>query len=47
MCTNEFFNIEVWLSKECYASKPTSVDYSRMSWIQTTLTVSEFIDRIA
>lgn len=47
MCTNEFFNIEVWLSKECYATKPTTVDYQRMSWVPTTLTVSEFIDRIA
>lgn len=46
MTINEYFNIEVWLSKDCYLSKPTQIDYSRMSWEHLSMTVSEFMDKI-
>ena len=46
MSTDINFKIDVWLSKDCYWSKPTSVDYQRMEWVETTLTLTEFIASI-
>lgn len=46
MLVDKNYMLNVWLSKDCYTSKPVSDDYRKMKWDNMTLTLENFISNI-